>query len=106
MKRILLLIALVLWSFTTVYGQSTGWDGVEKVFGGKGASEGDMFKVTYPRGDLAVKIGEVRIAITAIHSHMLFESPRLFFLHSWGYDDPEKLANGLKAALDKINLAK
>ena len=43
------------------------------------------------------------IAVTAIHSHMLHESPRLFFLHFWGYDEPEKLAIGLKAALDKTN---
>ncbi|QXE92267.1 DUF1259 domain-containing protein [Geomonas subterranea] len=46
------------------------------------------------------------ISVTAVHSHMLFESRRLFFLHLWGYDDPEKLATGLKAALGRINLAK
>jgi hypothetical protein len=46
------------------------------------------------------------IAVTAIHSHMLFESPRLFFLHFWGVDEPEKLARGLKAALDKTNSGK
>jgi hypothetical protein len=37
---------------------------------------------------------------------MLFESPRLFFLHFWGYDEPGKLAIGLKAALDNVNLAR
>lgn len=46
------------------------------------------------------------IAVTAVHSHMLYESPRLFFLHFWGFDEPEKLARGVKAALDKTNSMK
>ena len=46
------------------------------------------------------------ITVTAIHNHMLFESPRSFFLHFWGIDKPEKLAKGLKAALDKTNSSK
>ncbi len=46
------------------------------------------------------------IAVTAIHNHMLHESPRLFFLHFWGVGTQEKLAQGLKAALDKTNSIK
>jgi hypothetical protein len=42
------------------------------------------------------------IRATALHSHMLRESPRLFFLHFWGVDTPEKIAEGIKAALAKI----
>ena len=45
------------------------------------------------------------IQITALHSHMLDESPRLFFMHFWGNDEPLKLARGLKAALEKTNSA-
>ena len=41
------------------------------------------------------------IDVTAIHSHMLSEQPRLFFLHFWAVDDAVKLAKGLRAALDK-----
>ncbi len=41
------------------------------------------------------------IEVTAIHSHMLDEQPRLFFLHFWANDDAVKLAKGLRAALDK-----
>ena len=41
------------------------------------------------------------ITATALHSHMLNESPRLFFMHFWAVDDPVKLARGLRAALDK-----
>src|SRR5207237_935328 len=54
--------------------------------------------------NLVVKaLTENGIAVTAIHNHMLFDSPRLFMLHFWAVDEPEKLARGLKAALDKTN---
>ena len=43
------------------------------------------------------------ITVTAIHNHMLFDDPRLFMLHFWAVSEPEKLAAGLKAALDKTN---
>jgi hypothetical protein len=43
------------------------------------------------------------IAVTALHSHMLDETPRLFFMHFWGVDTPDKIAGGLKAALAKVN---
>lgn len=42
------------------------------------------------------------IRVTALHSHMLRESPRLFFMHFWGVDTPEKIAEGIKAALAKV----
>lgn len=66
-------------------------------------------------GDFVLIAGEVNpvirelrkagIQITALHSHMLDESPRLFFMHFWANDDPVKLARGLRAALDKTNSA-
>src|ERR1700687_3365273 len=46
------------------------------------------------------------IEVTAIHSHMLTEQPRLIFLHFWANDDALKLAKGLRAALDKTARAK
>jgi hypothetical protein len=45
------------------------------------------------------------IAVTAIHSHMLTEEPRLFFMHFWANDNAVKLAEGLKAALDQTSSA-
>jgi hypothetical protein len=42
------------------------------------------------------------LQVTALHSHMLRESPRLFFMHFWGYDDPARVAEGLKAALGRM----
>jgi len=46
------------------------------------------------------------IEVTALHSHMLDETPRLFFMHFWANDDAQKLARGLRAALDKMNIVK
>jgi hypothetical protein len=44
------------------------------------------------------------IRTTAIHSHMLADEPRLFFMHFWGQDDALALARGLRAALDQMSL--
>ena len=41
--------------------------------------------------------------VTAIHSHMLFESPRLIFLHFWKVGPAVEIAQGLKVALEKTN---
>ncbi len=46
------------------------------------------------------------IEVTALHSHMLAEQPRLFFMHFWANDDALKLAKGLRAALDQIDIKK
>ena len=64
-------------------------------------------------GDFVMTAGEVNkviralrandIRITALHSHMLTETPRLFFMHFWANDDALKLARGLRAALDQTN---
>lgn len=44
------------------------------------------------------------IEVTALHSHMIDDSPHLFFMHFWGHDDAVRLARGLRAALDLANL--
>jgi hypothetical protein len=46
------------------------------------------------------------IEVTALHSHMLDEQPRLFFMHFWANDDALKLAKGLRTALDKVAVKK
>jgi len=45
------------------------------------------------------------IEIVAIHNHMVGEEPRIIFLHYWGIGPTEKLAAGLKAALDSQKVA-
>ena len=46
------------------------------------------------------------IAVTAVHTHMLTEQPRLFFLHFWANGDAVQLARGLRAAVDVTNSKK
>jgi hypothetical protein len=44
------------------------------------------------------------IAVTAVHSHMLEETPRLFFMHFWANDEAKKLATTLRAALNAMHV--
>ncbi|WFU22547.1 DUF1259 domain-containing protein [Bradyrhizobium sp. CB1717] len=68
---------------------------------GKAAITGD-FVLTGDEVNPVIKaLRSHGIAVTALHSHMLDEQPRLFFMHFWANDDAIKLANGLRAALDK-----
>ena len=46
------------------------------------------------------------IDIVAIHQHMVGESPRIMFLHYWGFGSTQALAQGLRAALDKTGESK
>jgi hypothetical protein len=73
---------------------------------GKAAITGD-FVVAGEEVNLLVRtLRENGIEVTAIHSHMLTEQPRAFFVHFWANDDAVKLAKGLRAALDKTAVAK
>ncbi|WP_407179183.1 DUF1259 domain-containing protein [Bradyrhizobium sp. STM 3562] len=69
--------------------------------GGKAAITGD-FALTGDEVNPVIKaLLSNGIEVTAVHSHMLDEQPRLFFLHFWANDDAAKLAKGIRAALDK-----
>ncbi len=74
--------------------------------GGKAAITGDFVLIA---GEVNPVIEALRgngIQVTAVHSHMLTENPRLFFMHFWANEDAVKLARGLRAALDKTNSKK
>ena len=74
--------------------------------GGKAAITGD-FVLTGDEVNPVIKALRANgIEVTAVHSHMLTEQPRLFFMHFWANDDAVKLAKGLRAALDKTASAK
>ncbi len=46
------------------------------------------------------------IDVTAMHSHMLTEQPRLIFMHFWAVDNAVKLAKTVRAGLDKTAVGK
>ena len=73
---------------------------------GKAAITGDFVLVGDEVNPVIKALRENGIEVTAIHSHMLTEQPRLIFMHFWAHDDAVKLARGLRAALDKTASAK
>jgi len=86
-------------------GLATGI-GFQPTGGGKAAITGD-FVLTADEVNPVIKVLRANgIEVTALHSHMLDEQPRLFFMHFWANDDAIKLAHGLRAALDKMANAK
>jgi hypothetical protein len=51
-------------------------------------------------------LSENGIRVTAIHSHMINEQPRLFFMHFWASGEAVQLASGIRASLDRIGSKK
>jgi len=74
--------------------------------GGKAAVTGDFVLIAKEVNPVIKALRAGGIEVTAVHSHMLDEQPRLFFMHFWGNDDAVKLAKTLRAALDQTNSAK
>jgi hypothetical protein len=83
---------------TALNFQSTG--------NGRAAITGDFVLLNTEVNPVMRTLRQNGIAVTAVHSHMLMEEPRLFFMHFWANDDAVKLAKGLRAALDQTNLAR
>src|SRR5262249_12294666 len=74
--------------------------------GGKAAITGDFVLIGTEVNPVIQALRGNGISVTALHSHMLDEQPKLFFMHFWANDDAVKLAKGLRAALDKTNSQK
>ena len=74
--------------------------------GGKAAITGDFVLIGKEVNPVLKALREHGIEVTAIHNHMLDDQPHLYFMHFWANDDAKKLAEGLKAALAHINIAK
>lgn len=74
--------------------------------GGKVAISGDFVLLASEVNPVIRVLRENGIEVTALHSHMLTESPRLFFMHFWANADAIKLAKALHEALQKTNSAR
>jgi Domain of Unknown Function (DUF1259) len=74
--------------------------------GGKAAITGDFVLIAKEVNPVLRALRDHGIEVTAIHNHMLDDQPHLYFMHFWANDDAKKLAEGLKAALAQINVAK
>ena len=74
--------------------------------GGKAAITGDFVLIAREVNPVLKALRDHGIEVTAIHNHMLDDQPHLYFMHFWANDDARKLAEGLKAALAQVNIAK
>ena len=72
--------------------------------GGKAAIAGDFVLLPGEVNPVMKTLREHGIEVTAVHSHMLMEEPRLIFMHFWANDDAVKLAGGLRSALDLMHV--
>jgi Domain of Unknown Function (DUF1259) len=72
--------------------------------GGKAAITGDLVLLGSEVNPIVKTLRQHAIEVTALHSHMIDDSPHLFFMHFWANDEAQKLAQGLRAALDLANV--
>jgi len=82
-------------------GVATGI-GFQPTGDGKAAITGDFVMTANEVNPVIKALRANSIEVTALHSHMLNEQPRLFFMHFWANDDAIKLAKGVRAGLDKM----
>jgi hypothetical protein len=73
------------------------WQGTED----KAAVAGDFTMLENEVEPVIKALIESGIEVVALHNHMIYEQPRIFFLHYWGVGPAQKLAKGLKEALNK-----
>lgn len=70
--------------------------------GGKVATTGDFVLTASEVNPVISALEQAHITITALHSHMLSEQPRLFYMHFWAVAPPRAVALGLRTALARI----
>ncbi len=42
------------------------------------------------------------LAVTALHNHFFYDEPKVYFMHIYGEGTTDKLANGVRKALDRV----
>jgi hypothetical protein len=143
MKKVLFLI-VAMPAFVFCNGQQIDSGALNNVFGKKGTVTGDVYKISYPRSDLKVKVNgfavapglalgswvgiiqmgnqammmgdlvlldsevpkvikklvEENLQVTAIHNHLINETPAIKYVHYHGEGDPVTLAKEIKAVLE------
>src|SRR3954468_1484356 len=93
---------------TAVSGPLGGAEAInfQPLGGGKAAITGDFILAAKEVNPVLRALRKNGIDVTAIHNHMLDDSPRMFFVHFWAHDELPKLLPGLKAALAEVAVKK
>ncbi len=142
MKTVISFILVIL-NLSLCIAQESNWSEVESVFGKKGAVQDGVFKITFPRSDLKIRVGDFSVApgfalttwvgflkagensmmmgdlvlldeevapviskivsenleVTAVHNHLVGETPNVKYIHFAGKGDAVKLAGAIKSVL-------
>lgn len=70
---------------------------------GRAAATGDFVLIASEVNPVLRDLLAHGIEVTALHTHMIGDSPHLYFMHFWAVQNPEQLAQGLSSALDLIH---
>lgn len=73
---------------------------------GRAAITGDFVMTADEVNPVIRALRDNGIGVAALHSHLIGETPRLYFMHFWAHDDAMRLARGLQAAIAKTNSMK
>jgi hypothetical protein len=84
-------------------GTATGIN-FQPVGSGRAAITGDFVLLASEVNPVMRALRSGGIEVTALHTHMLDEQPKLYFIHFWAVDDTKKLATGLRSALARMNV--
>lgn len=60
---------------------------------------GDLVLLESEVGPVMSSLFENGLQVTALHNHLLFETPRIMYMHIKGEGDPVKIAHGVRNAL-------
>lgn len=76
----------------------------QPVGSGRAAVTGDFVLLATEVDPVMRTLTSGGIEITALHTHMIGEQPKLYFMHFWSVGDARQLAATFKSALDKMNV--
>jgi hypothetical protein len=79
-----------------------GWLAMTKGSGGMDVMMGDLVLTEDEVNPVMSALLENGLAVTALHNHFFFESPRIFYMHVHGHGKAAELAKMAKPALDLI----
>lgn len=66
---------------------------------GGAVAHGDLVLTELEVNPVILKLQQMGLDITALHNHVIEETPRIMYLHFWGTGDAVKLAQSLREAL-------
>lgn len=73
---------------------------VQAVSASRFVTTGDFAVVAEQLHPLVHALATHGIAVTAVHSHMVGDSPHLYYVHFWGDGTPAAVLGGIRAAVD------